>query len=76
MGKYELGGLPGVVPKDQLQEFLNDIDDRLTALEGGGSGVSINERVSRLEEIHQYRYTGATVSHDKGINYPWKGRAN
>ena len=77
MSKYELGGLPGIIIKDQLQEFLDDIDSRLTALEGGGSGATIPERVSRLEEIHKYRHTINGSTHDKGTNYPWANvRAN
>lgn len=71
MGKYELGGLPGIIAKDQLQIFLDDIDSRLTAAEGGGSGATIPERVSRLEEIHKYRYRIGGATHNKGTNYPW-----
>ena len=70
MSKYELGGLPGIIAKDQLQIFLDDIDSRLTAAEGGISGATIPERVSRLEEIHKYYGVGGEA-HSKGVRYQW-----
>lgn len=83
MSKYELTGL--YISKDELQAYLDDIDSRLTALDTGGTGTPVNDRVTRLEEIHKYNHSIGGPSHDKGSNYQWansngttggKGRAN
>lgn len=83
MSKYELTGL--YISKDELQAYLDDIDSRLTALDTGGTGTPVNDRVTRLEEIHKYNHRTGGATHDKSRTYPWansngttggKGRAN
>ncbi len=73
MSRYELTGI--YISKDELQGFLDDIDRRLTALDNlGGSGISVTERVTMLEEVHQCRATYRGTAHAKGRYWRMNGR--
>ena len=55
MGKYDFSWWQFIndeLFKSKLQEYLDDIDDRLNALEGS-SGDNIGNRLERIEKMHQ-----------------------